>query len=82
MSPSSHPGCLAPVLNISTAIEYHNRPEKASVLLAVFTLGMIDNVMNLKNVPAYSQQVIKGLIIIFAVLLQGIQRRSETTKTS
>jgi len=29
--------------------------------------------MNLKNVPAYPQQVIKGLIIIFAVLFQGIK---------
>ncbi len=33
--------------------------------------------MNLLNVPGYPQQVIKGVIIIFAVLLQGIQRRSE-----
>lgn len=34
MSPSSHPGRLAPVLNISTVIEYHNCLEKASVLPA------------------------------------------------
>ena len=53
-----------------------------NTLLGVFILGMIGNIMNLKNVPAYPQQVIKGLIIIFAVLLQGIQRRSETAKTS
>jgi ribose transport system permease protein len=53
-----------------------------NTLLGVFILGMIGNIMNLKNVPGYSQQVIKGLIIIFAVLLQGIQRRSETTKAS
>lgn len=49
-----------------------------NTLLGIFILGMIGNIMNLKNVPAYPQQVIKGLIIIFAVLLQGIQRRSET----
>jgi ribose transport system permease protein len=53
-----------------------------NTLLGVFILGMIGNIMNLKNVPGYSQQVIKGLIIIFAVLLQGIQRRSETAKAS
>jgi ribose transport system permease protein len=53
-----------------------------NTLLGVFILGMIGNIMNLKNVPAYPQQVIKGLIIIFAVLLQGIQRRTESTKTS
>jgi len=48
-----------------------------NTLLGIFILGMIGNIMNLKNVPAYPQQVIKGLIIIFAVLLQGIQRRSD-----
>ncbi len=53
-----------------------------NTLLGVFILGMIGNIMNLKNVPAYPQQVIKGPIIIFAVLLQGIQRRSEAAKTS
>ena len=53
-----------------------------NTLFGVFILGMIGNIMNLKNVPAYPQQVIKGLIIIFAVLLQGIQRRSEATKIS
>lgn len=46
-----------------------------NTLLGIFILGMIGNIMNLENVPAYPQQVIKGLIIIFAVLLQGFQRR-------
>ncbi len=49
-----------------------------NTLLGVFILGMIGNIMNLKNVPAYPQQVIKGLIIIFAVLLQGIERRGQS----
>jgi len=44
-----------------------------NTLLGVFILGMIGNIMNLMTVPAYSQQVIKGLIIIFAVLLQRFQ---------
>jgi ribose transport system permease protein len=48
-----------------------------NTLLGVFILGMIGNIMNLENVSAYHQQVIKGLIIIFAVLLQGIQRRAK-----
>ncbi len=48
-----------------------------NTILGVLILGMIGNIMNLKNIPAYPQQVIKGLIIIFAVLLQSIQRRSE-----
>jgi ribose transport system permease protein len=44
-----------------------------NTLLGVLILGMIGNIMNLLNIPAYSQQVIKGLIIIFAVLLQRFQ---------
>jgi ribose transport system permease protein len=46
-----------------------------NTLLGVLVLGMIGNIMNLKNVPSYPQQVIQGLIIVFAVLLQGIQIR-------
>jgi ribose transport system permease protein len=47
-----------------------------NTLLGVMILGMIGNIMNLINIPAYSQQVIKGLIIIFAVLLQRFQANS------
>ena len=47
-----------------------------NTLLGVLILGMIGNIMNLMNIPAYSQQVIKGLIIIFAVLLQRFQRNN------
>lgn len=47
-----------------------------NTLLGVFTLGMIGNIMNLMNVPGYPQQVIKGLIIIFAVLFQGMQKKN------
>jgi len=46
-----------------------------NTLLGVFILGMIGNVMNLMNVASYPQQIIKGLIIIAAVLLQGMGRR-------
>jgi ribose/xylose/arabinose/galactoside ABC-type transport system permease subunit len=34
----------------------------------VLTLGLIDNLLNLFNVQSYYQQVLKGVIIIFAVL--------------
>ncbi len=39
-------------------------------LFGVYTLGIIGNIMNLMTVPAYPQQVIKGVIILAAVLLQ------------
>ncbi|PWH17015.1 MAG: ABC transporter permease [Ardenticatenia bacterium] len=34
----------------------------------VFTLGLIDNLLNMFNVQTYYQQILKGLIILFAVL--------------
>ena len=43
-------------------------------LLGVLILGIIGNIMNLMNIPGYPQQVVKGLIIIGAVLLQGWRR--------
>ena len=47
-----------------------------NTLLGVLILGIIGNLMNLQNVPAYPQQVIKGLIIIAAVLMQGYKSRT------
>jgi ribose transport system permease protein len=52
------------------------RGSAVNTLLGVLILGMIGNIMNLMNIPSYSQQVIKGLIIIFAVLLQRFQVKS------
>jgi len=41
-------------------------------IIGVLVLGMIGNIMNLLNIAAYPQQVIKGIIIILAVLSQGV----------
>ena len=46
-----------------------------NTLLGVFILGMIGNIMNLLTIPAYSQQVIKGLIIVMAVFFQRFQEK-------
>lgn len=43
-------------------------------LIGVLILGLIGNIMNLKDIPAYPQQVIMGLIIVAAVLMQGRQK--------
>lgn len=53
------------------------RGSAVNTLLGIIILGMIGNIMNLMNVPGYPQQVTKGLIIIFAVLLQGIKREEK-----
>lgn len=50
------------------------RGSALNTLLGVIILGMIGNIMNLKDVPAYPQQIIKGFIIILAVLLQRLQK--------
>ncbi len=49
------------------------RGNAINTLLGVLVLGMIGNIMNLMNVPSYPQQVIQGLIIVAAVLLQGVE---------
>jgi ribose transport system permease protein len=46
-----------------------------NTLLGVLILGMIGNIMNLLTIPVYSQQVIKGLIIVLAVFLQRFQEK-------
>jgi ribose transport system permease protein len=44
-----------------------------NTVIGVLILGLIGNIMNLLSVPAYPQQVVKGLIIVAAVLIQGFQ---------
>ncbi|ADY30701.1 MULTISPECIES: ABC transporter permease [Cellulophaga] len=46
-----------------------------NTLMGVLILGLIGNILNLLNVPSYPQQVVKGGIIIFAVLLQRFERK-------
>lgn len=40
----------------------------------VFTLGLINNLLNLQNVQSYYQQIVKGAIILFAVLVRRKQQ--------
>ncbi len=46
-----------------------------NTLMGVLILGLIGNILNLLNVPSYPQQVVKGAIIIFAVLLQRFETK-------
>ncbi|PPK95556.1 MULTISPECIES: ABC transporter permease [Nonlabens] len=46
-----------------------------NTLMGVLILGLISNILNLLNVPSYPQQVVKGAIIIFAVLLQRFESK-------
>ncbi len=44
-----------------------------NTFLGVLILGIISNIMNIKGIPGYHQQVVKGLIIIAAVLSEGLK---------
>ena len=47
-----------------------------NTVIGVIILGLIGNIMNLLSVPAYPQQIIKGGIIVLAVLLQSVGNRT------
>ena len=51
-------------------------------LMGVWVLGMIGNVMNLLNIPNYPQQVVKGVIIILAILIQSDRKRKDIASSS
>lgn len=51
------------------------RGSAINTLIGALILGMIGNIMNLMNIAAYPQQVIKGIIIIIAVLAQGVDSK-------
>jgi inositol transport system permease protein len=44
-------------------------------IIGAVIVGIINNVQNLLNVNAYWQQIVKGLIILFAVILDVVSRR-------
>lgn len=44
--------------------------DAVKTIIGIFIIGMISNIMNLTNISAYLQQVIKGFIILAAIYLQ------------
>lgn len=48
--------------------------------VGVLVFGLMSNIMNLLSFPAYPQQVVKGLIIIVAVLVQEFAGRDRGSK--
>ncbi|MCF7942923.1 MAG: ABC transporter permease [Spirochaetia bacterium] len=45
----------------------------AGTVIGVLIIGVLNNLLNLINVPGYTQKIVKGVIIIAAVLLQSVQ---------
>jgi ribose transport system permease protein len=53
-----------------------------NTLMGVWVLGMIGNIMNLLNVPSYPQQVLQGIIIILAILIQMDRKGKDISASS
>ena len=53
--------------------------EVFKAVIGALVLALISNIMNLMAVPAYSQDIIKGFIIIVAVLLQIVTDKADRT---
>ena len=45
-------------------------------LIGAFTLGLINNGLNLLNINPFTQQVVKGIIIIVAILI-GLKKKNK-----
>lgn len=52
------------------------RGNVVNTLIGVFILSMISNLMNLMNISGYNQQVVKGVIIIIAVMVESLKSRA------
>ena len=51
------------------------RGNVVNTIVGVMILSIISNLMNLMNISGYNQQVVKGLIIIAAVMLESLKSR-------
>lgn len=49
-----------------------------NTLMGALILSIISNLMNLMDIPGYHQQVVKGIIIVLAVLLESAKQRFVT----
>jgi L-arabinose transport system permease protein len=47
------------------------------VLIGVLIMGTVENVMNLTDVDAFYQYLMRGVILLVAVLLDQLKSRSE-----
>ncbi|MQT15531.1 L-arabinose ABC transporter permease AraH [Segnochrobactrum spirostomi] len=48
----------------------------SGVIIGVLILGIAENAMNLLNIQAFYQYVVRGLILLFAVLLDNLRSRA------
>ena len=48
----------------------------SGVVIGVFVLGIIENILNLMNVPAYPQMMLKGIIVVVAVIASTLKKKN------
>ena len=46
-------------------------------VIGVFVIAIIGNIMNLMGMASYPQMVVKGAVIVFAVLLKGVSSKKQ-----
>jgi L-arabinose transport system permease protein len=49
------------------------RATMAGVIVGVMIMGIAENVMNLLNIPAFYQYIVRGVILLLAVLLDNLR---------
>jgi len=49
------------------------RATMAGVIVGVMIMGIAENVMNLMNIPAFYQYIVRGLILLMAVMLDNLR---------
>ena len=53
----------------------------SGVLVGVLIMGIAENVMNLMNIQAFYQYVVRGVILLLAVLLDNLRTRATGKRT-
>ena len=67
--------CIAGVVIGGTSFS-GGKGSVSGVVIGVFILGIINNILDLMNVYAYPQLMLKGAIIVFAVILSTIRDKN------
>lgn len=67
--------CIAGVIIGGTSFS-GGKGTVSGVVIGVFVLGIINNILDLMNVSAYPQLMLKGAIIVFAVILSTIRDKN------
>lgn len=56
------------------------RGTASGTVIGVFIIGMFSNIMNLLNIPGYTQPIFKGLVIVVAALVQTMQEERKKSR--